>query len=161
MTISDYYKAAWDDGVFRTLIFALMLGVMIGLMLCGCDDPAWAGQVDMSIIRKIESNGNPLAISRTGAIGLYQIMPCVLQEYNARNNTKYTRLDLFSPSINTAVADWYMGVRIPQLLKHYRQPLTVENILRSYNAGVRSVIKGYTPKETKNYIKKYKQLARL
>ena len=115
--------------------------------------------VDMSIISQIESNGNPNAVSPEGAIGTYQITYICLQEYNIMTGAKYTSRDLFKPEINKEIAFWYMLVRIPQMLKHYHKPITLENCLISYNAGISRVLSGKIPKETQNYVLRYKKLA--
>ncbi len=114
--------------------------------------------VDMSIIAQIESNNNPKAVSSEGAIGTYQITYVVLQEYNVMKDAKYTSRDLFRPEVNKEIAYWYMNIRIPQMLKHFHKPITLENCLISYNAGVGYVLNGKIPKETHQYILKYKRL---
>ncbi len=115
--------------------------------------------IDMSIIARIESNNNPKAVSSEGAIGTYQITYVVLQEYNTMNDTRYTSQDLFKPEVNKEIAYWYMNIRIPQLLRHFHKPITLINLLISYNAGVGYVLSGKIPNETKQYILRYKKLA--
>jgi soluble lytic murein transglycosylase-like protein len=114
--------------------------------------------VDLNIVKQIESAGNPLAVSRTGAIGLYQIMPCVLSEYNTFNKANHSRPELFNPQVNAKIAKWYLEVRIPQMLRHYGKEVNTSNCLIAYNAGIRAVVKGYLPRETANYLKKYARL---
>lgn len=116
-------------------------------------------KIDLNAIKEIESSGNPLAVSPAGAIGLYQIMPgSCLADYNQYHEVTYTRAQLFLPWVNERIADWYLHTRIPQLLRHYGQDVTEENILISYNAGISRVIKGETPPATERYIEKYRQL---
>jgi soluble lytic murein transglycosylase-like protein len=82
-----------------------------------------------------------------------------LQEYNNKHKHKYNPDHLFLPEINKEIARWYLNVRIPQMIKHYGKPVTKENILIAYNAGISYVKNGkMIPDETKNYIKKYWQL---
>ncbi len=117
--------------------------------------------VNMKYIEKIESQGNAKAYNKSSkAIGLYQITPICLKEYNNFHpKRKYSSKDLYNPCINYIVAEWYIRERIPQLLKYYKKPVTIENILISYNAGIGYVVKGKSlPKETIDYIKKYKKL---
>lgn len=158
-----YPKIKIDDGLgfFRGLknilileIGVLLLAAIIGLVFVKF---AHAENINMQKIMHIESAGNPTAVSRAGAIGLYQIMPVVLQEYNQFHGQKYTRKNLYNPEINTKIANWYINFRIPQLLQHYKKPDTVENRLKCYNAGIRSVVQNYTPAETKKYIAKYRR----
>ena len=144
----------------RAFLIPCVLAAIICLTSSCNSDPVYAEVVDLNTIRTIESSGNPFAVSKTGAVGLYQIMPCVLQEYNSFNKTNYSRADLFNPKINETIARWYLIKRIPQMLKHYGKAITTTNCIIAYNAGVRAVIKGYTPKETKNYLAKYQRLAR-
>ena len=115
-------------------------------------------EVDMSIIAQIESGGNPYAYNpKSGAVGLYQITPICLEEYYLDG---LTMADMYNPQLSLKVANWYMNRRIPKMLKYYNIPDTIENRLFAYNAGIGKVIKGIKPKETINYIKKYKRLAR-
>ena len=113
--------------------------------------------IDMGKIAMIESSNNPLAYNRhSKARGLYQITPICLADYNQYHNIKYSIDDLYNKDINYDIANWYMNVRIPQLLKHYKQADTVENRLISYNAGINYVIKRLIlPSETIEYIHKY------
>lgn len=118
--------------------------------------PALAEQIDLYRIAQIESSGNPTAYNhRSQAAGLFQITPICLKEYNTFNKTAYTKADLFNPSINRQIADWYLHVRIPQMLKHFKKPITTENILLAYNCGISCVTKGRMPSESSAYIRKY------
>jgi soluble lytic murein transglycosylase-like protein len=112
-------------------------------------------KLDLETIQHIESGGNPRAVSKAGARGLYQIMPVVLQEYNKMTGSSFTTDDLFNPDVNEQIAVWYLAKRIPKMLKHYKLPVTVENILWAYNAGIGNVVKGRLPAETKRYLQKY------
>lgn len=114
--------------------------------------------INLDHIKDIESSGDPLAFNRyTKARGLYQITPIALEDWNQNNKMKrYSRDDLFNPKVNHEIADWYMNHRIPQMLTSYKKPVTVDNILASYNFGIGHVVDNAPlPKETKDYIKKY------
>jgi hypothetical protein len=117
-----------------------------------------AFSLDLSIIKQIESSGNPLAYNKSShARGLFQITPICLKEYNNFHAEKYNLSDLFNPIINEKIAKWYIEKRIPQMLKHFGKETSLENILISYNAGISYVVSGKPlPLETVNYIKKYK-----
>ena len=117
--------------------------------------------VDLAIIQHIESNGNVYAYNKASeARGLYQITPICLKEYNNYHKDATISLKgLYEPIQAYKVAYWYLNIRIPQLLKHYHKEVNLNNILIAYNAGIRAVIKGYMPKETRDYIRKYNKEA--
>ena len=115
--------------------------------------------IDMRRIYEIESSNNPEAYNETSkAVGLGQITPVTLKEWNQfHKNEQLTEEDLYDPNTNMRVASWYMNVRIPQILKAYDIEDSIENRLISYNAGWTYAKDGKElPKETKDYIKKYK-----
>jgi len=136
-------------GIFIFIIFLLV-------------SPAFAQEIDLSVISTIESSNNPYAYNpKTEARGLFQITPICLREWNNFHpNEQYSLDDLFDPQINTKIAKWYLTRRIPQMLRYYKKPVTIENILICYNAGIKYVLKGEIPEETRKYIEKYKRLKR-
>lgn len=103
-----------------------------------------------------ESAGNPLAASIKGARGLMQITEPALDDYNTYNRQKMTMDDMWDEEKNKTVGEWYLADRIPKMLKYYKIPVTTENILWAYNAGIGNVVKGIKPKETVLYIEKVK-----
>ena len=116
--------------------------------------------IDMEAIEQIESSGNPNAYNKhSQAIGLFQITPICLKEYNNYNNTTYTQDDLYNPHLNRKIADWYLHKRIPQMLRYYKKQVNYHNVLISYNAGISYVIKRKSlPVETLKYLDKYRRL---
>lgn len=125
------------------------------------NSPASAKElIKMKSISLIESSNNFSAFnSRTSARGLYQITPICLKEYNNFHKVKYSEEDLFNAEINTTIASWYINERIPQMLRHYKKPITTRNILISYNAGISYVAKNKKlPEETERYIKRYEKI---
>lgn len=56
-----------------------------------------------------ESGFDSNAKSNAGAMGLFQIMPSVLQDYNTKNNNTIPTDSLINDSINTNVRNWYMN----------------------------------------------------
>ena len=135
----------------------------VTLMLLAMVAIAQAQEVNMAIISTIESNNNPKAYNKhSGAIGLCQITPCVLQDYNKAHagNLHIDIPDLWDRDINYAVAYWYMNEKIPQLLRHYHINDTIDHRIAAYNEGIGNVVKGRLPKETRDYIAKYHKLER-
>lgn len=138
-----------------------MKTVMLLVMLMLFSSMAYADDVyvDMQKIRMIESSGNPRAYNVSSqARGLYQITPIVLTEWNNYHpHEQYTVEQLFSSSINSSIAHWYMNYRIPQMLHYYKVEDTVTNRLIAYNAGISYVVGNgkVLPSETVQYIAKY------
>ena len=144
----------WTLIIISILFMYLTLGLVV---FVASAEPV----INMEVIKQIESSGDSLAYNtRSGARGLYQIMPICLTEYNNYHRHKYNIDQLFDCNVNYIIADWYLNVRIPQMLNHYHKPLTKRNVLISYNAGVSYVRDGKTsdkklPSQTVEYIRKY------
>lgn len=127
-----------------------------------------AEEIDLSIIAKIESNSNPMAISYKGAKygrGIYQISEICLKDYNMANNAEISPVELFSPKVNRDVAFWYFNLALPLYLRNKGIPVTPVNLLIAYNFGIGNLSKYLQgkvelPKETRNYLIKYKKFAR-
>ena len=112
----------------------------------------------MDLVRKIESGGNARAWNRSeDARGLYQIRKIVLVEFNQYCKKNYNMDDLWNPNINTEIAQWYLEVRIPQMLRYYHVEVTVKNIILAYNAGISNARKGRVPEITRKYLEKYQK----
>lgn len=92
-----------------------------------------------------ESNGNPKARSKAGAVGLMQLMPATARGLG------FSSSKLTDPDTNIHAGVKYLS----QLLKHYRGD--VRKAVAAYNAGQGAVDRygGVPPyKETRNYVKK-------
>lgn len=152
------------------LHYKIGIGLTALLQSCNHGVPAWAGYppfapgcspVNFHVLADIESsNGsNPQAyrLDRLD-VGLYQITPPVLDEYNRHHTHQYTKPDLLDNTINTRIAKWYMDVRIPQLLHHFGLPDTTNNRLICWNGGIRAAIHHHLTKITTKYIRTYERL---
>ena len=118
-------------------------------------------QIDLEIIKEIESAGDSLAYNKTdgGSRGLYQIAPTCLVTYNKITNHNYSLDDLYISRINKEIAVWMFDIEIPYLLKRCNVPNTLENRIIAYNAGISFLYhKKKIPKSTIAYIAKYKRL---
>jgi soluble lytic murein transglycosylase-like protein len=113
-------------------------------------DSAQRHNVDANLVRaiiKVESNYNPGAVSRKGAMGLMQLMPSTAQQLNVSNP--------FDPEENVDA-----GVRhLKHLLDNFGGDLQLS--LAAYNAGAGAVTRnnGVPPyAETQNYVKRITQI---
>ncbi|MGA1847125.1 lytic transglycosylase domain-containing protein [Deferribacter abyssi] len=92
-------------------------------------------------IIKVESEYNPFAISRTGAMGLMQIMPVTFFEMDFN--------DPFNIEENIEAGTKYLKIQLTNFKK-------LELALSAYNAGPSTIINNKIPEivETKQYVKK-------
>jgi len=102
--------------------------------------------VDPALVRAVietESNWNPSAVSRKGAVGLMQLMPTTAQRFGAN--------DFYTPQQNVEAGVTYLKT----LLERYDGNLDLA--LAAYNAGEGAVDRAHgIPRfrETRNYVQK-------
>jgi soluble lytic murein transglycosylase-like protein len=114
------------------------------------EEAAARHNVDPNLVRavvKVESNFNPNAVSRKGAMGLMQLMPSTARQLNVKNP--------FDPEQNVDA-----GVRhLKQLLENYGGDIKLT--LAAYNAGAGAVARSSgVPRyaETQNYVRRITNL---
>lgn len=106
-------------------------------------------QVDPALVRAVietESNWNPSAISRKGALGLMQLIPTTAQRFGAN--------DVFSPKQNVEAGVSYLKT----LLERYNGNLDLA--LAAYNAGEGAVDRAHgvpSYRETRNYVQRVQE----
>jgi hypothetical protein len=146
---------------FRNVCLAITMAIILGAILLTVIVVVRAEEIDLSIIAKIESNNNPLAVSSAGAVGLYQFTPIAWKD--CQNNfpslRKYPFICAYKPEVAILFVKAYLTL-IDRYLAHFGLKNTIENRLACYNQGIGLTRKGIISKETKNYILKYKRLAR-
>ncbi len=152
----------WLDVAFGVLAALIFAGAFFFLFfLANADAQEIKPAINMEAIAQIESSGNPRAWNkRDDSRGLFQITPICLKEWNNFHpKDQLTMDDLWDASVNRKVAEWYINVRIPAMLRHYNKPESVANQIVAYNAGISYVVKNKPlPKITRDYLAKYERL---
>jgi len=106
-------------------------------------------QVDPALVRAVietESNWNPTAVSRKGALGLMQLIPTTAQRFGANN--------AFSPKQNVDAGVKYLKT----LLERYNGNLDLA--LAAYNAGEGAVDRAHgvpAYRETRSYVQRVQE----
>ena len=135
-----------------TLIYILFLNNVAFAI----ETPDWDKLV--RVVIQVESGGDPHAVGSNNDVGLMQITPIVLKEYNQNkklyNLGYYSIGHLYNPSINVKIGTWYL-----KRLYHYYKCSTIEQIAMSYNGGITRARKnGFDlkkmPKSTQRYVKR-------
>jgi len=169
-------KRLHDTPSFIFGIVVLFIMVFILLFFCGkVRAEINTRLIDVNIIAKIESNGNPLAYNKKSeARGLCQITPICLEDFEnfAKHYTPINYVNewqLYDPWINLTIANWYINERIPDLIRNLYAGAenNIDNRLICYNWGIGKWRKWWKaghsfkalPRETRNYIKRYHSLA--
>ncbi len=88
----------------------------------------YRGGIPIEYVRALverESNGDPRV--RTGhAIGLMQIVPVVLADYNKRHGSAYTNTDLAEPATNVAIGCELLHLIIKSYRTHHSRITTLQ-----------------------------------
>lgn len=88
-------------------------------------------------IIEVESNGNPEAVGSANELGLMQITPIVVTEYNREVGSNLKHSMMTAPTTNVKVGVWYLA----RLRDHYGIS-NVRDMLRAYNAGPTRILQG-------------------
>lgn len=162
-------------------IAKIFIWLTIGAIVILTAVNAFSDEIDdiVPAIIQVESGGNPNAVSPAGAIGLMQITPIVLKEFNnsglnhlsykstcvwdnkiipyeETNGLPILKQELFVTWINKSVGKWYLR----RLKNHYlKDKYTIERMLAAYNGGITRLKKvnydiNKMPKETRQYVRK-------
>lgn len=138
------------------LLFAV-IAIIIALFCPSFTKKAHADMINVKAIAQMESSGNPLA--RNGShYGLCQIGMAVLKDYNKAHKTALQINDLYNSELNMKIAEWYLEVEIPRMLRHFNLEDTAENRITAWRLGVGSVLNG---KKATRYFNRYSQLKTL
>lgn len=92
----------------------------------------------LSILALVESNGNPEAVSRTGALGLLQIMPATGAAIAERRGIEgFDPERLMDPSINADFGAYLLGEYLERFRDDRDPAATVEWAAAAYNGGLK------------------------
>ncbi|MFQ5466032.1 MAG: transglycosylase SLT domain-containing protein [Thermodesulfobacteriota bacterium] len=173
----DYYRAF---RVYRNNVYGLVVSAQDGLhgeltppefsypralveRIRGIAPEAFADPYLVAAVIREESTYNPGAVSRTGAVGLMQIMPSTGRYIAGRLGVEpFTRDDLLDPDTNIRFGAWYLG----HLWRRFDHNVILT--VAGYNAGPGAVsrwvatlpadpdvfIESIPYSETRNYAKK-------
>lgn len=106
------YKSSTSD-----IMWWLCISVTVALAFLLCIEKCYGDEIDdiLPALIKVESNGDPYAISDKGAIGICQITPIVLKEYNTNvGNTERAYREGYQ-----IMHDEYCGEYIPTHIEDY------------------------------------------
>ena len=80
----------------------------------------------------VESRHDPYAVGLANDIGIFQITPIRLKDYNQSTGSNYTLDDLFCPDVSRTIFDYYSA------------GLDFERAAREWNGGPRGMQKPHT-----------------
>ena len=129
----NYFK----DEILRICVIIAMLAFWVMIF---CVMKASADEIDdvLPFLIQAESGGNPNAVSKAGAIGLCQVTPIVLKEFNREGGhpdfypRSITVSRLFEPEVNVYVAEWYLR----RLRDHYLpRSIVMDRMEKTYSLG--------------------------
>ena len=128
------------------------------LLIGGFSHAAFANEIDLQIIKQLESGGNRWAFNKhSQARGLYQISRIARRDYVQRTGDFVSELDLHIPARSRQIAIWMLRKRLPEILKANGKKICKENILIAWHAGHTKVGRKI-PRSTRAFIAQYNKL---
>ena len=120
---------------------------------------AFAFEVDLSLIREIESGGckSPCVGDSGLALGEFQLHKGAVSDASRYLRASYSHQDALEPKKAWILANAYLNGVIPSYLRHYGLKDDLTNRLTAYNMGIGAVKKGLSASK---YVTKYKNLER-
>ena len=122
--------------------------------------------INLDKVMQIESSGGKNNYNETsGARGPFQFMKKTWLDIISRMGKNWTWEDAWDLEKSREAADYYYNVRIPQMLRYYDIPDSIETRIASYDWGIGYLSNAWnkykenwievSPTETKEYIQKY------
>ena len=140
-------------------VFGMKLTPILVLFLCGTVHADDIIELVPCIIT-VESDWRVEAVSNKGGVGLMQITPIVLVEYNTERAKEgyapYIMEEIFDPAVNVRIGTWYLR----RLKDHYLcENYTIERLLHAWNGGITKLRKynydcSKMPKESRKFSRK-------
>ena len=98
----------------------------------------WYNEIKEAIIL-VESGGDSLALGKDNDLGLFQITPIRVKDYNQLTGKDYKHEDMICPEISEEIFYYYAS-------KIGIHPITFERIAREWNGGYAGMKKASTQK---------------
>ena len=126
-------------------------------------------KINIDKIYQIESSGGKnLYNEESGATGPFQFMKPTWEEMVKRMRKNWNWADVMDYNKSRQVADYYYNIRIPELLRYFNIPDTLETRIAAYDWGIGHLNRtyknygaewlSYAPLETRQYVQKYNNL---
>lgn len=114
--------------------------------------------IDLDKVSEILSSGNVRAYDKdTNGLGLFLITPFIVADWNTFHQHQFNHSEMYDFHKSLQVIRWYLGSRVPQMLRYYHRPITVKTILTCWGMGIKHALGNRTFKETKEFLEKYEK----
>lgn len=113
----------------------------------------------LDVVEKVESNGNPRAVSKAGAKGAYQFTDATAKDYGLSD--PYNRAESRKAASRKLTDDYGKFGQLELALAAYNAGAgRVDKLLKKRNGNDFSDIEAYLPTETQNYVRKIAKILR-